>query len=354
MGQLGTLLILAVLSFLAVVCLVPLVRRVALSYGVIDAPLATKLHSTPIPYLGGVAIALAAAIASAFVPHWSVEGGVIVLGALLVATVGLVDDIRNLNPAPRLVAEVVAASLAASAGARVHLFGGGLDVALTVFWLVVITNAFNLLDNMDGAAGVIATTISFALIVAAGLEGQWLVGGLAAVVGGCCLGFLVFNRHPARIFMGDAGSLFVGFLLAAIALKLRFVVGQPSGSIAVALLMGPAVFDTTLVVVARIRGGRSVLVGGTDHTSHRLLRLGLTTNRALALLAAGSVGSAAAGVAVGRGVLSAAVVVPPLAIAGIVALIGLLRVPTGIDDRADAERLVGSDPEFLGIAVAES
>ena len=130
---------------------------------------------------------------------------------------GLFDDIRTVRPSMRLLVEASAATAAAAAGAHVQLFGGPLDYVITVVWIVVITNSFNLLDNMDAAAGSIATVIASALAVTALLEGQRLVGGMAVVVAAACLAFLLYNWHPARIFMGDAGSLFLGFVLAVIA-----------------------------------------------------------------------------------------------------------------------------------------
>jgi hypothetical protein len=141
-----------------------------------------------------------------------------------------------------------------------------------------------------------------ALAVAAVLGGQVLVGGMAAIVAGSCLGFLLYNWYPARIFMGDAGSLFVGFLLAALALKLRFPVGHLAGAAAVGLLAGLALFDTALVVISRVWHRRPIYLGGTDHTSHRLMRLGMSTPAVGVLLMVVTGLCGAIGVAVGRGV----------------------------------------------------
>lgn len=321
------LLLLGTGSFVAVALLVPVVRKVAVSYGVTDNPAANKLHAYPTPYLGGVAIAVTAIGASAFIPGWGGDAAVILLGAVLVGTVGLVDDMGPLPPKWRLAAETLAASLAASAGARVDLFGGGLDWVITIIWLVVITNSFNLLDNMDGAAGVIASTTAVCLAVAAGYQGQWLVGGLAALTAGSCLGFLLYNWYPARIFMGDSGSLFLGYLLAVIALKLRFPVDHLASGAAVVLVTGPALFDTTLVVLSRTLAGRPIYLGGTDHTSHRLLRLGLRIPEVALLLASAAGLLGVLGIAVGRGVLELWHVAPPVVGAGAMALAWLLRVP---------------------------
>lgn len=327
MDDLTTLIILGAASFAGGIALVPLVRRVALRYDFVDGPRHDRLSQHATPYLGGVAIAATALVVSPFAPGWELEAGAVVLGALLVGTVGLIDDIRCLGPSSRLAVEVAAAAFAAAAGVRVQLFGGSIDVVLTVVWLVVITNSFNLLDNMDGAAGVIATVTGFALLTAATLEGQWLVAGLAAAVTGAVMGFLVHNWHPARIFMGDAGSLFLGYLLAAIALKLRFPVSESAAVPAVVLLTGPALFDTSLVVISRLRSGRSIFLGGKDHTSHRLLHLGLGIRSVALVLAAACALSTGLGVALGRGALPALPVAAGMSIASVLAVARLLRVP---------------------------
>lgn len=321
------ILVVGLLAFLGVVALVPLALRVAVAYGVTDVPMPGKLHSTATPYLGGMAVALAVAGASPLLPAWSMQGAAILIGALLVAAVGLVDDLRTLGPVPRLAVEGVAASIAFAGGVRVELAGGPVDFVLTVGALVLVTNSFNLLDNMDGVVGSVGATMALPLLAAALLEGQVFVGGLAALVAGACAGFLVYNWHPARIFLGDAGSLFVGFLLGAIALKLRFAVAPPASVAVVALLLGPALFDTTLVVVSRLRAGRPIFLGGTDHTAHRLLMLGLCCQTVAALLVLATATCAVLGLAVGRGVLPAWPVVGAVVAVGLAALVAFLRMP---------------------------
>ncbi|MBV8159830.1 MAG: undecaprenyl/decaprenyl-phosphate alpha-N-acetylglucosaminyl 1-phosphate transferase [Acidimicrobiia bacterium] len=325
-------------AFVGVVALVPVCRRFALRHGLTDRPSAGKVHSRVTPYLGGVAILLTALAVSSFLPRWSAQGVGILVGAVAVGLVGLVDDVRALGPRPRLAMEAGAATLAFLTGARVHLIGDLGDWALTVTWLVVLTNSFNLLDNMDGAAAVVASVTAVALTVAAALGGQTLVAGLAVTVAGCSVGFLVYNWHPARIFMGDAGSLFLGFLLAALALKLRFSTGHVSGLVAVVFLAGPALFDTTLVVLSRVRHRRPIYIGGTDHTSHRLMRRGLPAPAVAGLLAVVTALSTALGVLVGHGSVQPLVLVPCTA-AGAVLLGVLLKEP------ADAATVV---PSALG------
>ncbi|MEO7555928.1 MAG: MraY family glycosyltransferase [Acidimicrobiales bacterium] len=331
--------------------LVPLVRRIAVHRGITDHPKDGRWHTTPTPYLGGVAIATAAVLCGAFAPQWEGAGFVLLLAALAVGVLGLADDIRPLHPVLRLVVEGLAATAAFSVDARVHLIGGPGDYIVTVLAIVFVTNAFNLLDNVDGALGAVVTIIAVALTVAALLEHQVLVGALAAVVAGACLGFLVHNWHPASIFMGDAGSLFLGFLLAAIALKLRTAVSPVPSAIAVVLLLGAALFDTTLVAISRVRAGRSVLLGGTDHTSHRLLRGGLSSATVTIVLAAGAAYSAAWGVLVARGLVPVLIGLVVTTLPGVAALAALLRVPVyepGVDQSAAVTLESTSSASTLG------
>jgi UDP-GlcNAc:undecaprenyl-phosphate/decaprenyl-phosphate GlcNAc-1-phosphate transferase len=318
-----------VLAFSVVVALVPLCRRFALARGITDTPEPGKVHGSPTPYLGGISIAAAAILCSLLVPGWESEAddaALILVAAVMVSLAGLFDDVRGMGPLPRLVVEVAAALLAVAAGARIQLFGDVVDVIVSVVALVILTNSFNLLDNMDSAAGAIAATIATALAVTALLEGQILVGGVAVVVASASLGFLVYNWHPASIFMGDTGSLFLGFLLAVIALKLRTGVGHFPSAVAAVLLVAPAVLDTALVVISRVRAGRPIYVGGTDHSSHRLMLLGLGPRVVLAVLVLATAFSASIGVAVSQGLMHPALAAVVVFIPGLLALVALLRV----------------------------
>jgi UDP-GlcNAc:undecaprenyl-phosphate GlcNAc-1-phosphate transferase len=315
-------------AFVVVAMLVPLCRRIALARGIADEPGPGKAHASPTPYLGGVAIACGATAGALFLPGWQAQGAAIVGAALLLATVGLVDDLRTVAPSVRLAVEAAAAAVAVAAGARIHLFGDVPDIALSILWIVVITNSFNLLDNMDGAVGSIATTIAAALAVTALVHGQVLVGGLAIVVASACLGFLLYNWSPASIFMGDAGSLFLGFLLAVIALKLRTDADRFASAVAVVLLVGPAVFDTALVSISRLRAHKHIFIGGTDHTSHRLRLLGVPPRVVAVLLVVGTAATAALGTLVAHEIVPAWPAAIGTAAVFVVGLVLLLRVGT--------------------------
>lgn len=205
-------------------------------------------------------------------------------------------------------------------GLRVDLFGFlPLDLALTLFWYVGIINAVNFLDNMDGLAAGMGAIAAFFLFLLAALQGQTLVSSLSAALCGALIGFLIYNFNPASLFMGDMGSLPIGFLLAVLGLKLRFATQVPAASWMIPILvLGLPIFDTTLVVFTRLREGRSPAQGGKDHTSHRLVAMGLHPRLAVLTLYAACVLLGIAAVLISYAPLEAALV-----IGGGVAVVGL-------------------------------
>lgn len=277
----------------------PVMRLVALRFGVIDQPAARKIHHNPVPLLGGAAIYVAfILVLFLFGDRRYVNEVVgIFIGASLMSLVGVVDDRWGLGSYIKLGGQLLAAAILIYSGVQVRVWGGWPDIAVTVVWVVGITNAMNLLDNMDGLSGGIAMIASVFFTLLAALSDQYLVGALAAALAGGCAGFLVYNWNPAHIFMGDTGSLFLGFLLAAVGIKLRF----PSNSDTVTwmipvLVMGVPVFDTTLVFLSRLRRGKNPLTTpGKDHISHRLAILTGSRREAVLLcyLLAGALGLAA-------------------------------------------------------------
>jgi len=269
----------------------PVAMWLARRLNVLDHPVSYKAHASPVPYLGGAAMVAAFSLvvltAAVVGPP---EGGVgqlaVILGAgVVLSLVGLLDDLRGLSPLLRLAFQIAAALSIWSAGMQVPLFGtDAANLALTVGWVVGVTNAFNLLDNMDGlSAGVAAIAAGFFFLIAA-LAGQFLVASLALALAGCALGFLRHNFHPARIYMGDAGSLFLGFSLAVLGLKVAFEGLGGSGPMVPVLVLGVAIFDTCLVTATRLLHRRPVMSGGRDHTSHRLVFVGIPVPVAVGLL----------------------------------------------------------------------
>ncbi|MCY3709238.1 MAG: MraY family glycosyltransferase [Caldilineaceae bacterium] len=257
----------------------PLVRYAALQLGILDQPSARKIHSAPVPLMGGAAIYVAFIAALALWGERSYVNEVvgIFVGATLVSLVGALDDSRGVGSYFKLLVQVVAACILIFSGVQVRLFDGFLDIVLTLFWVVGVTNAFNLLDNMDGLSSGVATISAAFFTLLAAMSDQYLVGTLAAALCGACIGFLVYNWNPARVFMGDTGSLFLGFLLAAVGIKLRFPANTASITWMIPILvLALPVFDTALVCISRLRRGKNPLTtAGKDHVSHRLaLRTG--------------------------------------------------------------------------------
>lgn len=276
----------------------PLLGRVAERAGILDHPKQDRFHSRATPYLGGVAIASGLMLVVMLVPGEPDQVAVVVAGALVLGAVGLVDDVRGgLGPAVKLALEAAAGAALWTVGIRAGIFDvPALDFALTVAWVVAVTNAVNLLDNMDGVAAGVVTVAAMGLFAIAAHQGDFLVGSLALAVAGGSLGFLRYNFSPASIFMGDAGTLFLGFLLAALGMKLDLIgPGTLARAVIPVLAVGVPLFDMALVILSRASAGRSIYRGGTDHSAHRLAEHGLAPRRiaiaACAAQAACSIGA---------------------------------------------------------------
>lgn len=285
----GHLMVICTSAFLLAVLATPAMRRAALGLGMVDRPAARKFHAQPMPLLGGVAIYSAVIGSLLLLPERRelVELTGILVGASWISFWGLWDDRFGLSPFAKLAAQLVAAAVLLAVGIQVALpIPGWANIMLTVLWIVGITNAFNLLDNMDGLSGGVAAVAAAWITLLAAINGQYLVGGLAAAVLGACLGFLIYNFNPASIFMGDSGSLFLGFLMAVLGIKLRFPanVNWVTWMVPV-LVLGVPIFDTSLVVFSRLRRRRNPFTTpGTDHVSHRLNRMGWSRREAVLLI----------------------------------------------------------------------
>ena len=331
-------------GFVSTVGLVPLVRRLARHIGMLDQPAARKLHDDPTPLLGGLAIYVATVLVIlAFLERqaWEQVWAVLAGGTLLLV-VGIVDDAVSLPAKLKLfVAMPAAALLLVDSGIRtmypVSLFlsadgwaTGALGIGLSMVWIVGITAAFSILDHMDGlCAGVaaIAAAFFFGLSFAAG---QIWVSVLAAAIVSAGLGFLVWNFKPAKIFMGDGGAMFLGFMVAALAVKLNLRSHPPTVSwmVPVLVLMVP-ILDTSLVTISRLRRGLSPLEHpGKDHLAHRLARMGLGQRGAvLFIYGLGVTAGATACLVLQMRAVYAHVVLAAVFLAGLAAILLLERVP---------------------------
>ena len=327
--------------------------RLARRLGIIDNPSGQKFHREATPYLGGAALAAGLVGVGAVAAGASAQLGVILLGGLVLAVWGLMDDWMTLSPSIRLLIEAAAGIALWLAGIRAGLFGVEiLDLLLTVAWVIAITNALNLLDNMDGLAAGVGAVAALTFFAIGASRGDYLVGSFALALAGASVGFLRHNLPPASIFLGDAGALMLGFLLAALGLKLDLI-GEDGlvRSAVPALILGVPLFDTTLVVIDRIRGGRPVFLGGTDHSSHRLVSSGLSHRAVTAV----NVVAEAACCLVALWLLtlpfeeSVALVAAAVA-AAVAALLLLLRIRPGVraNELADPTRRLALGPHHRG------
>jgi UDP-GlcNAc:undecaprenyl-phosphate GlcNAc-1-phosphate transferase len=334
-------------ALVASLALVVPVRALALRVGMVDLPGPRKVHLTPIPLLGGLAMYGAVMIAVLFAfdgpARAQIEG--ILVGASLVAAIGIMDDRGLLHHQIKLfVGMPIAALILLFTGIHAQVFevlvGGRpgyiLDAALTIVWVVGITASFSILDHMDGLCAGIAAVASVSFATIAYLNGQTLVTTLAAAVLGAATGFLRWNFKPAKIFMGDGGAMFLGFLMATLGLKLRLEerTDHLAGWLVPLLILGATIFDTTLVTISRSRRGLlPFTTPGKDHAAHRLSNLGLGhRGSVLSLYVLGAFSGAAA-------VLVSYLPSRGAAIVGVVALL-LVFVGVALLEQAPYERQV--------------
>ena len=282
-------LILGLATFLFVGGLTPVMRKIAIKIGAVDRPnLDRKTQKEPVPYLGGVGISIGITFASfgaLLYSDFSTEtfnkALSVLLPAILISAMGLYDDLKGLEPWPRLVAQTIAGIAVAIYLIQNNTLGQAfsnqaLNYLVTIIWIVGICNSINFFDNLDGGASGTVAVISIFLFAIAFNQGQSLVSALAVITAGATLGFLIWNKTPAKIYMGDAGALFLGIIIAVLTIRLDPEVGPQSRALAIPLLlMAVPILDTTTVVISRLSRGISPLTGGRDHLSHRLMRNGL-------------------------------------------------------------------------------
>jgi UDP-GlcNAc:undecaprenyl-phosphate GlcNAc-1-phosphate transferase len=306
------LVFLAALGISAVLC--GLARRLGLRWGLMDKPAGRKAHAKPIALTGGWGIyltfilcvlggALAAPALAAHLPagfaglerYFANLAGIrqkmfaVLAGTSLVFVVGLIDDLRPLGPWPKLAAQVLATLPLVAVDISIHGFlPAPLGWLLTIFWVLMLVNSFNLLDNMDGLSASVALVICLVLALAALQARQFWVPALFFCLAGALGGFLIYNFHPASLFMGDAGSLTIGYLMAVFSILITYYQpGEPSGLpvLMPLAIMGVPLFDTLSVMFIRRREGKPLMVGDRNHFSHRLLAIGFTVREAALTIA---------------------------------------------------------------------
>ena len=282
-----TLLAVAVAFVLALI-LTPVVRAFARRVGMVAVPKTDRWHKKPTAMLGGVVIWFTVIAAYFIFIPLTVYGPVILLASTFLFLVGLVDDVIHIKPYQKLIGQVLGAAFVVYYGLSLPWTGSVLlNMALAIFWLIGITNAINLLDNMDGLASGIAIIAAGFLALSFVNSGQFNEALIMLMFAGALLGFLVYNSNPASIFMGDCGSMFIGFFLASSSL-INLTGGRsrsllPVLAVPILVLFIP-IFDTTFVTVLRKLSGRAASQGGRDHTSHRLVALGMSERHAVWML----------------------------------------------------------------------
>ena len=296
-------LLLGSLSLITVSVLTPMMRSIAKRYGVVDAPTeGHKTHKNPVPYLGGIAIALGVvsvtyvtSLVSEFSRSTLLLASSVLIPAIIMCVVGLIDDLRNLNPWPRFIIQsffgVVISALLVSTDTLGSPFGNyWIDIPITTFFIVGITNSINFFDNIDGgASGALAIAAVF-LFILSFQSGQFLIAALSIVLAGATLGFLLWNKPPARIYMGDAGALFLGILIASLTIRFDPNPIDLISSFAIPLLLlAIPILDTSVAVASRIRRRISPFQGGRDHLSHRLMRMSFNKRQSVLILWIGSI-----------------------------------------------------------------
>jgi UDP-GlcNAc:undecaprenyl-phosphate GlcNAc-1-phosphate transferase len=324
------------------------VRALAIRLGAMDAPnLARKTQTEPVPYLGGAAIALGITIitfAAVFVGGNTADENngqlkdlafTILVPALSLGLMGLVDDLRSLSPWPRLITQTVVGSIVAfiivQGGTVGTPFGTStLNTAVTIFWIVGICNSINFFDNLDGAASGAVAIAALGVFFIAFDRGQELVSALSIVTAGATIGFLMWNKSPAKIYMGDAGALFLGVIISVATIRLNPGITPTWQSLAIpVMLLAVPLLDTCVAVFSRIACGLSPLTGGKDHLTHRLVRDGLI--RRAAAISLWSASGVCAVMAIGVYLYpdsSASLIIGVFAVGWVVGLLAFLRTPS--------------------------
>ena len=333
------------LAFLLSLYGVPVARQAALKYGIVDAPDGRLKHqSEPVPYFGGLAIYLAFLMSLAFTFEFRQDVLGIILSGTIVVMLGLIDDFGVLTPWTKLAGQLLAVFVLIKSGVRIEIAAlpEWLDLVLTVLWMVGLINAFNLLDIMDGLSAGVGAVSAGCLLVVALLQGDQTIAVMLVALLGSLLGFLKFNWHPARIYMGDTGAMLIGLLLGAMAMIGKYPSDHPLSLLTPVFIVGIPIFDTLFVMYIRYRRGLPIFWGSPDHIAIRLRHWGLSVPQ---IVITSYVATAIVG-AIGLGMLSVSQEVGWILCAGTV---GALLLVTMLLKKVDVRR-----PEQAAVASSQS
>lgn len=273
--------------FVLSLCFTPVVRFFAIRNGLVSYPRTDRWHKHPTPVFGGISIYLASVISAFILGVFNKNTLALFIGATFLFIVGLFDDKFHMRPYTKLFLQIVSGCIAIFFGATIGLrLSPLLAMPLTLLWIVGITNSFNLLDNIDGLAAGISAISSLMIFLSSLIFANNALGTLALVLLGATLGFLPYNFNPAKIFMGDSGSMFLGYSLAVISISgtTRHLSNLFATILIPVLILSVPIFDTIFVMFIRKLRGKNIFEGGTDHTSHRLVALGLSPSKTVFLL----------------------------------------------------------------------
>lgn len=265
-----------VFSLLFALYWTPIIRKAAFQLGIVDRPDGhLKKHGNAVPYLGGVAVFIAFLAGVGVFSDFGQETLGLLLSGTIALTVGLIDDFGAMNPLQKLLGQTLAAMVLIKSGIYIKLafLPVWLAIPLTLFWILAVTNALNIIDILDGLAAGVAAIAALSIAIANFIAGRNAVAFLSIVLAGAILGFLRHNFHPAKIYLGDAGSLFIGFMLAALSMNAGYTRANLLAVLSPVLILGIPLFDLSLVMWIRWRSGIPVMKGSPDHFALRLRRL---------------------------------------------------------------------------------
>ena len=274
----------------------PAVRMLAIKIKAVDVPKDNRrMHKVPIPRMGGLAIFAGFLVSVLFFVPLGTEFRSILIGALILVVLGIIDDIMALKPKTKFAGQIIAALIPALSGVSIHGIVnpfvpgqystlGIFSIPLTVIWIVGITNAVNFIDGLDGLACGVSAIATVTMFIIAVLFGEIYIALMMAALAGACLGFLPYNMNPAKIFMGDTGSMFLGYILATVSIQGLFKFYAVISFAVPFILLGLPIFDTGFAIVRRLLKGQSPLQADRGHVHHRLIDLGFDQKQSVAIL----------------------------------------------------------------------
>lgn len=294
----GSILLILVVSFIMSFIATPIVKFLAERFKVLDVPNDDRrMHKKPMPLMGGLAMFYGFIISIAvFVPMTRSLAGLFI-GATIIVVLGIIDDKKNLHPVPKLIFQIIAAIVAVYFGHSIKFFSNPFGDStipfvlsspwaeiISVCWIVGLTNAVNFIDGLDGLAAGVSSIASLSILFISIIMGNAAVTPIAAALVGCCVGFLPFNSNPAKIFMGDTGSTFLGYTLALVSMQGLFKGYAVISFVLPILVLGLPLFDTLFAIVRRIANGQSPMKADHSHLHHRLIALGFNQKQAVAIM----------------------------------------------------------------------